>query len=188
MSSFEDDMRRVENLRKQMKPLEDIRKAMKPLEDIEKAMKPLVEAEKMAKLHDQLVNANPLAGLVRPREDYYDAFEAIERGRAEAAEAPTARRAVTRILEEIRDFEAQLDDASEVGIRLVSFTPSSVLYVEGIGFSQPNLIIFYGHREDQSAVRLIQHLSQLSFLLTRVPRLEPEKPRRPIGFHVDEEV
>lgn len=175
MSSIEDELRRVERLREQMKPLEDIQKAMKPLENMQKLMKPL---EHMRTSH--------LSHLVHPREGY-DAFEALERARAEAAEAPTARRAVTRILEEIRHFEADLDDASEVGIRLVSFTPSSVLYVEGIGFSQPNLIIFYGHLEDQSAVRLIQHLSQLSFLLTRVPRLEPEKPRRPIGFHVEDE-
>ena len=177
MSNLDDELRRIEQLRKHMKPLEDVQKAMKPL----------IELDNIAKLHDQLVNATRVPHVRRPGQDLQEGLEAIHRARAEAAEAPTARRAVNRILEEIRDFEANLDEASEVGILLVSFASSSVLYVEDIGFLQPNLIIFYGHLEDQSAVRLIQHLSQLSFLLTRVPRLEPEKPRRPIGFHVEDE-
>ena len=46
------------------------------------------------------------------------------------------------------------------------------------------MVIFKGRTDDAQPVRLIQHMSQLSFLLTRVPRLNPEEERRPIGFKV----
>jgi hypothetical protein len=101
----------------------------------------------------------------------------------EAQEAPTARRAAERIFEEIQAFEAELDEASEVGIHLVQFGPTTVIHVRRIDWYQPNLLVMHGTSGDGLPVRLVQHLSQLNFLMTRVPRLDPDAPRRAIGFH-----
>ena len=113
-----------------------------------------------------------------------EAAEALERARAEALEAKTARGLVKRIMEQIRSFEHSLEENQEVGIRLVSFGQTIVIHVTDIDYEQPNMVIFIGRTDDAQPVRLIQHMSQLSFLLTRVPRLNPKEERQPIGFKV----
>jgi hypothetical protein len=126
---------------------------------------------------------DPFAGVrTKYSADVFSANESIQRSIAEAREAPTAKRAVSRISAEIRAFEDSLDPESEVGVKLVSFGGSVVVHIREVGYWQPNLILFAGQLEDESPVRLIQHISQLSFLLMRVPRIDPEEPRCPIGF------
>jgi hypothetical protein len=80
----------------------------------------------------------------------------------------------------VESFEAELDDEHEVGVRLASFGSVLIFHAEKIGFSKPNLITFYGVTEDGERVQLIQHASQLNFLLRAVKR-QQNKPRR-IGF------
>jgi hypothetical protein len=91
-----------------------------------------------------------------------------------------------RIMEMIADFESELDDTQEVGMRLVSFGQSVTFHVQDIGYYNPYLIRFYGQLEDGSPVELIQHVSQISFLLMAAKKLDPEKPARRIGFNVEE--
>ena len=119
--------------------------------------------------------------------DMQSQLEDIARAAEEAREAPTARRAVQRIRGEIRAFETQLDDTTEVGLKLVAFGQVVVVHVDEISFYQPNLVVFVGRNEQGSPVRLIQHVSQLSFMLCRAPRQQPEKPRRPVGFVIPDE-
>src|SRR5215831_13704823 len=76
-------------------------------------------------------------------------------------------------------FEAALDEEQEVGARLVTFGQSVTLHVRSIGFSKPNIVTFVGTCDGQR-VQLIQHVSQLSFLLVAMRKLGP-KPNR-IGF------
>jgi hypothetical protein len=102
---------------------------------------------------------------------------------AESVESKTARRAVRHLMDQIVEFEKTLDASSDVGMRLVSFGSASVFRVTALGCVQPDLIVFEGEMEGGQPVRLIQHVSQLSFLLTRVPRPNPEAPRPVIGFH-----
>ncbi len=138
----------------------------------------------------QLLGDTFLAPLQRNASDVARNMEhihSIQRDIAEAREAPTARRAVDNIAVRIRAFEAALDASSEVGVHLVSFGGSTVLHIREVDYEQPNLIFFRGCLDDGSPVELIQHLSQLSFLLMRVPRLEPDKPRPPIGFSLGAE-
>lgn len=118
-----------------------------------------------------------------------DHVQELIHAQAESAEASTARRAVLHLEEQIREFETEIDDASDVGIKLVSFGQTMVVHIETISHMQPNLIVFVGNLDDEVGprVRLVQHMSQLSFLLVGLPRLEPEKPRRPIGFTTSEE-
>lgn len=84
----------------------------------------------------------------------------------------------------IKEFQEGLDDEHEVGLQLASFGQSVTLNVTNIGYSNPSLIHFYGYLNGSKA-HLIQHISQLSFLLISVPKADPEKPARRIGFQTN---
>lgn len=103
---------------------------------------------------------------------------------AEVAEARSAEGFVRRILARVRAFEANLDQAREVGIRLVSFGQSITFRVDHLTFVEPSLVVFVGKSEDGQPVQLVQHLSQVSFLLMALPRISPEEPRTVIGFEI----
>lgn len=84
---------------------------------------------------------------------------------------------------DIKDFQKTLDDSHEVGLQLASFGQSILLNVTNIGYSNPSLIHFYGYYNGNKA-HLIQHVNQLSFLLVSVPKSDPNKPARRIGFDI----
>jgi hypothetical protein len=83
----------------------------------------------------------------------------------------------------IKEFEDELDDDHEVAVQLASFGQSLVMQVTEIGYSNPALIHFYGYVNGNKS-ELIQNISQLNFLLMAVPKPDPEKPARRIGFLV----
>jgi hypothetical protein len=83
------------------------------------------------------------------------------------------------------EFDKSLDQEHEVGIKLVNFGQTVQFTVQNIGYYNPKLICFYGEMPDGSAIQLIQHVNQISFLLTAVQRKNPEQPKRPIGFCPD---
>ncbi|MFS0819658.1 DUF6173 family protein [Lysinibacillus sp. 1P01SD] len=87
-----------------------------------------------------------------------------------------------RLVEMINDFDDKLSETEEVGMRLVSFGQTIQFHVENIGYYNPSLITFYGKTGDGNKIELIQHVTQISFLLMAVPRLNPEEPKRKIGF------
>lgn len=80
----------------------------------------------------------------------------------------------------IQDFEATLDKDHEVGLMLTHFGQSVTMVVEEIGYEESVLMVFRGTVNGTPAT-LIQHVSQLNFLLTSVP-CEPDVPKRKIGF------
>lgn len=82
----------------------------------------------------------------------------------------------------ISNFDTSLDNEHEVGIRLVNFGQAVVFHLERIGYSNPSLITFCGTTDSGEPVELIQHVSQISILLMKLPRREPEKPKQPFGF------
>jgi hypothetical protein len=88
-----------------------------------------------------------------------------------------------RLRKWIEDYETGLDDAHEVGVRLVSFGQSVTFHLQDIGFWNPSLMRFYGLMEDGTPVELIQHVTQISILLTKLKRLDPSIPKRRIGFY-----
>ncbi|QPA33055.1 hypothetical protein ISX45_00910 [Anoxybacillus caldiproteolyticus] len=92
-----------------------------------------------------------------------------------------------RLVKMINEFDEKLDQEHEVGVRLVSYGQTIQFHIEDLGYYDPSLIIFYGRLEDGTKVELIQHVSQISFLLMAVKRLNPEKPKRRIGFNSEEE-
>ncbi|QDP99435.1 hypothetical protein FOH38_02065 [Lysinibacillus fusiformis] len=92
-----------------------------------------------------------------------------------------------RLVEMINQFDEDLDETEEVGMRLVSFGQTIQFHVQDLGYYNPSLIRFFGKNEDGSDIELIQHVSQISFLLMAVKRLNPEEPKRKIGFGTEEE-
>ena len=92
-----------------------------------------------------------------------------------------------RLIQMIAEFEISLDEQHEVGMRLVSFGQNVTLRVEGIGYFNPSLIRFFGTTEAGAPVELIQHISQISFLLMAVNKADPANPPKRIGFNASEE-
>jgi hypothetical protein len=88
-----------------------------------------------------------------------------------------------RIIKMIMDFDGGLDEKMEVGARLVSFGQAVTINITGVGYSNPSLILFNGIIEDGSAVTLIQHVTQINFLLMAIKRKDPQIPKRLIGFY-----
>lgn len=94
--------------------------------------------------------------------------------------------AIKPVLEEqIRSFEASLEQMDDptlyVGAWLASFGQQRLIVVNQIQLEEPCLIIFHGKDEDGLPLSLIQHVSQLNFLL-QACKLVTDEPRRPIGF------
>ncbi|MGP3607644.1 DUF6173 family protein [Anoxybacteroides rupiense] len=91
-----------------------------------------------------------------------------------------------RLIEMINDFEGDLDEEHEVGIRLVSFGQTLQFHIESIGYCNPSLITFQGRLQNGARVELIQHVSQINFLLMALPKMDESGPPRRIGFNLDE--
>lgn len=87
-----------------------------------------------------------------------------------------------RLTKWIADFDAGLDPQHEVGIRLVSFGNSEVFHLQDLNYWNPSLLCFTGVRDDGSPVELIQHVSQISVLLMKLPRKDLSIPKRQFGF------
>lgn len=83
----------------------------------------------------------------------------------------------------IEDFQDSLDNKHDVGILLTNFGSSILMNVTEVGFEDPSLMIFRGYVNGNMST-LIQHVSQLNFLLTSVPKA-PDEPKRKIGFISD---
>ncbi|MBQ8280677.1 MAG: hypothetical protein IJZ23_12620 [Roseburia sp.] len=91
-----------------------------------------------------------------------------------------------KIVEQITDFQDSLDSEHEVALLLASFGSSITLAVTDIGYQNPDLLYFYGTINGKEA-QLIQHTSQLNFLLTAIEREDKTKPARRIGFMTDDD-
>lgn len=85
----------------------------------------------------------------------------------------------------IKEFEAELDQDHEIGARIVQFGSSLQIHVQNVGYTPPSLITFSGKTSEGDPVQLIQHVSQLSFLLVSLKKID-EQPYR-IGFIWDKD-
>lgn len=80
------------------------------------------------------------------------------------------------------DFDNKLDGSQGVGVKLIPSGQSVTFQVTALGYCDPSLIIFAGVTESGLEVQLIQHVSQLNFLLMAMPRPNPKDPKIPLGF------
>ena len=85
-----------------------------------------------------------------------------------------------RLVSYIINFEKELKEDEEIGARLVSFGETMIIHIDDLGYWNPSLISFYGRDNNEREVQLIQHVSQISILLMKVPRTN--KTRERIGF------
>lgn len=83
----------------------------------------------------------------------------------------------------VTEFQASLDKDHDVGLLLTNFGQSVLMEVTQIGYEESVLMVFRGF-VNRNPATLIQHVSQLNFLLTAVPKA-PEVPKRKIGFISD---
>ena len=81
----------------------------------------------------------------------------------------------------IEEFEDSLDTEHEVCVWLTNFGQSVLMQVAEIGYEKSVMLVFKGYVNGKPST-LIEHISQLNFLLTSMDRKEPEKPKRKIGF------
>lgn len=87
------------------------------------------------------------------------------------------------LIQAANDYNSNLDDQHEVGVMLASFGQTITVNITGIGYQGEKLIKFKGHLADSgSPVELLQHVSQINFLLVSLPKQEPEQPKKTIGF------
>lgn len=94
----------------------------------------------------------------------------------------TARSIFHELVKRIQRFESELNQEHEVGMQLVNFGQSTQFSVSRLGYTDPSIIWFEGVLADNSTVQLVQHVSQISFLMVALKREHPEKPKAQIGF------
>ncbi|RAW18481.1 hypothetical protein DC345_04960 [Paenibacillus taichungensis] len=95
----------------------------------------------------------------------------------------TASEFYKKIVRMINNFDQSLDDSKEVGVRLVSYGQALTFHITDVSYENPSLIMFSGILDNGDPVHLVQHVTQISFLLTAMQRKEPEEPKRQIGFN-----
>lgn len=86
---------------------------------------------------------------------------------------------------EIETFQNELSEEYDVMVKLTSFGSQMIMQVTNIGYQNPDVLFFYGFCNGQKA-QLIQHVSQLSFMLLAMKKPEPERKPNRIGFIVKE--
>ncbi len=102
---------------------------------------------------------------------------AVQAATTTSTEGNRASAFATHIFNKIQAYAATLDEAHEVGLRLMSAGQPITFHFEGMGYADPSLISFTGATDAGEPLEVIQHVSQISMLLTTVPRLHPERPK-----------
>ena len=83
----------------------------------------------------------------------------------------------------VNEYNRNLNHDQEVGLMLTSFGQTVTVNITGIGFIGTRLIMFKGFLTNNNApVELLQHVSQLNFLLVSLKREHPQEERKHIGF------
>lgn len=94
----------------------------------------------------------------------------------------TAEKVAQNIYNAIIEYQNNLPDPNDVALKVVQFNESTIIMVDSIGYIGYNLVKFVGQDSNGNPLELIQHVSQLNFLLMVVPKPVPTAPKRPIGF------
>lgn len=87
------------------------------------------------------------------------------------------------LVDQIKQFESGLGDGEVVGAMLASFGQSVLIHIHSLSRAG-QFFCLEGATEDGSAATLIQHYTQASLLLLKIPKAATEE-KRPIGFLQD---
>ena len=153
MSAYDDEVRRMKEMDQLLAPIREQEKLLRQL-------KPVLDAEQAAREMASLVQGLRVDS-ERPFPPSVSWIQAAARAQQEAAHSQTAALAIGHLQREIQEFEAELDEISEVGFVLASFGSTVVVHVRELWYHQPNLVVFAGDNDAGHPVRLVQHLSQL---------------------------
>lgn len=115
-----------------------------------------------------------LANTIRENKLADDRRQAEIAGRFDAADI------LEHLMRRVEKFQRNLKESEEIGLQLANFGLAAQIHIRQIGYKNPNLIEFQGIDADENEVVLIQHISQLNFMLIALKPIE-EKPYR-IGF------
>lgn len=107
-------------------------------------------------------------------------FSHIQKRQEQLAGRHDAKEIYDHLVCRVRSFQHNLGDDEEIGLQLANFGLAAQLHIRSIGFQNPNLIEFHGLDPDKNEVTLVQHISQLSFMLIAVKPFKDEPYR--IGF------
>jgi hypothetical protein len=91
-----------------------------------------------------------------------------------------------RLVDQIKAFEGRLDPNEEIGGYLPTGVGADAFHILGVAYSAPDLLIFSGLNQHGRPVHLIQHYTQVSILLTALPKLKEEEEPRRIGFLLEQ--
>lgn len=89
------------------------------------------------------------------------------------------------IMKKIEEHQNSLQENEELGLKLANFGEASQIHIRSIGYKNPNIIEFFGINLDGNTVTLIQHISQINFMIITLKAFEKEGFR--IGFVVNKE-
>lgn len=132
----------------------------------------------------ETMNYDPLSGLRNWQPpDYSEDFEKVRRAMDERAGRFDAGAVYDHLIKRIKEFEALLPSDKELGLKLANFGIAESIHIRNISYKDPNLIEFLGVDENGETVFLVQHISQLNFLLAQVSPPKEEEPYR-IGFRL----
>ena len=126
----------------------------------------------------QAMNPNP------DKPSLLEMSEELSRTTANSPRNNPARWEYDRLVDFIKEFEATLNDDQEIGLQVFPHSGATGYYVREIECWSPYIIAFHCFTQDGRRATLIQHHSQLNFLLTVLPKHDPQLPAKRIGFRV----
>lgn len=100
-------------------------------------------------------------------------------------EGSVAQIVAQNIFEEIVRYQSKLPEKDDVVMCIVQQNQSTIIHVDSIGYIGYNIIRFGGLDNSGKPLELLQHVSQLNFLLMVESKPNPEVPKRRIGFVAD---
>lgn len=107
-------------------------------------------------------------------------FATTARNKASLAGRYDAAEIFEHLMERLKDFQNELHANEEIAIQLANYGMAAEIHIREVSFKNPNIIEFTGLNGDKNRVTLIQHISQLNFLLVATTPLEENSYR--IGF------
>jgi hypothetical protein len=84
------------------------------------------------------------------------------------------------LIQRVEEFQNGLKEDEEIGLQLANYGLAAQLHIRSIGYRNPNLLEFSGLLADGNECILVQHISQLNFMLIALKPVEDEPYR--IGF------
>lgn len=129
-----------------------------------------------------LIDVSALEAIGRVAQERIDRETTVAAAAQYALESADA--SVAALMAEIETFQAGLSASEEIAVFIVGGPAGASFFPTQLRAINPDKVLFGGIDPDDHPFMLVQHVTQLNFVM-RAVRVEPdEKPRR-IGFHTN---